>query len=113
GQSQSDRPDAATVEVKVPQGTGAAAINSSTVRDVRVALPEGMSLNPAAANGLEACTDAQFGKGTPTPVGSPPGSKMGPVTIEPPDPPAKSLVGSVYLGQPASTNPASGNEYRI
>jgi hypothetical protein len=113
GQSQSDRPDAATVEVKVPQSTGAAAINSSTVRDARVTLPEGMTLNPAVANGLEACTDAQFGKGTANPVTCPPGSMIGAVTIETPDLPAKSLVGSVYVGQPTSANPESGNEYRI
>jgi hypothetical protein len=113
GQSQSDRPDAATVEVKVPQSESAGALNSSTVKDVRITLPEGMTLNPAVANGLEACGDAQFGKGTAGPVACPAGSKIGTVTIETPDLPAKSLVGSVYVGQPTSANPESGNEYRI
>jgi hypothetical protein len=113
GQSQSDRPDAATVQVKVPQSESAGTINSSTVKDARVTLPEGMTLNPAIANGLEACSDAQFGKGTANPVTCPPGSKIGEVTIETPDLPAKSLTGSVYVGQPTSTNPESGNEYRI
>jgi hypothetical protein len=114
GQSQSDRPDAATVEVKVPQSESAGTLNSSTVKDARVTLPEGMTLNPAiAANGLEACSDAQFGKGTANPVTCPPGSKIGEVTIETPDLPAKSLTGSVYVGQPTSTNPESGSEYRI
>ncbi len=114
GQSQSDRPDAATVEVKVPQSESAGTINSSTVKDARVTLPEGMTLNPAvAANGLEACSDAQFGKGTANPVACPAGSKIGEVTIETPDLPAKSLTGPVYIGQPSSTNPESGSEYRI
>jgi hypothetical protein len=114
GQTQSDRPDAATVEVKVPQSQSAGTLNSSTVKDARVTLPEGMTLNPAvAANGLEACSDAQFGKGTANPVTCPAGSKIGDVTIETPDLPAKSLTGSVYVGQPTSTNPESGNEYRI
>jgi hypothetical protein len=112
-QSESDRPDASTVEVKVPQSSSAATINSSTVKDARVSLPEGMTLNPAVANGLEACTDAQFGKGSANPVSCPPGSKIGTVTIETPDLPAKSLVGSAYVGQPTSANPESGDEYRI
>jgi hypothetical protein len=114
GQTQSDRPDAATVQVKVPQSESAVTLNSSTVKDARVTLPEGMTLNPAVvANGLEACSDAQFGKGTANPVTCPPGSKVGEVTIETPDLPAKSLTGSIYVGQPTSTNPESGNEYRI
>jgi hypothetical protein len=114
GQTQSDRPDAATVEVKVPQSQSAGTLDSSTVKDARVTLPEGMTLNPAvAANGLEACSDAQFGKGTANPVTCPAGSKIGDVTIETPDLPAKSLTGSVYVGQPTGTNPESGSEYRI
>ncbi|HEY5286419.1 MAG TPA: hypothetical protein VIJ50_04875 [Solirubrobacteraceae bacterium] len=114
GQTQSDHPDAATVELKVPQSESAGTLNSSTVKDARITLPEGMTLNPAvAASGLEACSDAQFGKGSANPVTCPPGSKIGEVTIETPDLPAKSLIGSVYLGQPASSNPESGNEYRI
>lgn len=113
GQSQSDHPDAATVEVKVPQSTSAVTLDSSTVKDARVTLPEGMTLNPAVATGLEACSDAQFGEGTANPIACPSGSKIGEVTIETPDLPAKSLTGSVYVGQPTSTDPESGNEYRI
>ena len=33
-----------------------------------VSLPVGMGLNPSAANGLQTCTDAQFGKGTANPA---------------------------------------------
>jgi hypothetical protein len=72
-----------------------------------------MTLNPSVVNGLETCTDAQFGKGTAAPVTCPAGSQIGTVTIETPDLPAKSLVGNVYAGSPLSTNPESGQEYRI
>ncbi len=38
----------------------------------------------APANGLQTCTDAQFGKGTTNPVACPPQSKIGTATIESP-----------------------------
>ena len=110
--AQSDRPDGATVKVEVPHNP-ADAIDSSTLKDAHVSLPEGMTLNPSAASFIEACTDAQFGKGTVNPVSCPPGSQIGTDTIETPDLPAKSLTGSVYVGQPLSTDPQSGNEYRV
>jgi hypothetical protein len=110
--AQSDRPDGVSVKVEVPQDAQAP-IGSSMLKDARVALPEGMTLNPAAASGLEACTDAQFGKGTTGPVSCPAGSRIGTDTIETPDLPVGSLTGRVFVGQPMSIDPQSGNEYRI
>jgi hypothetical protein len=111
--AQSDLPDGVTVKVEVPQSASPEGIDSSMLEDAEVTLPEGMTLDPAAANGLEACTNAQFGKGTTGKVECPAGSQIGTVTIETPDLPPKSLVGAVYVGQPASTDPQSGEEYRI
>jgi hypothetical protein len=111
--TQSDAPDGATVKVEVPQNTEAESIDSSMLRDAYVSLPEGMTLNPAAASGLEACTNAQFGKGATNAVSCPAGSQIGTTTIETPDLPPGSLTGKVYVGQPESTNPESGSEYRI
>lgn len=111
--SQSDQPDGATVEVKVPQHLKGEEIDSSTLKDAHVTLPAGMTLNPSAVNGLEACTDAQFAKGEEKPVECPAGSQIGTVTIETPNLPPGSLVGNVYAGQPLSANPESGKEYRI
>lgn len=111
--TQSDEPDGATVKVEVPQNTSPTAIDSSMLKDASVTLPEGMTLNPAAASGLEACTNAQFGKGTTNPVSCPAGSQVGTTTIETPDLPPGSLTGKVYVGAPESTNPESGSEYRI
>lgn len=118
--AQSDRPDAATVEVKLPQNADANGINSSTLADSHVTLPEGMTLNPSAANGLQVCNDAQFGKGTANPVQCPAGSQIGTVTVETPNLPPGSLTGGVYVGQPLQSEPQdgpsapeSGREYRI
>lgn len=108
-----DVPDEATVVVEVPQNENKAAINSSALEDAEVTLPEGMTLNPAAANGLEACTNEQFGRGTGNPVDCPAGSKVGTVAIETPTLPVRALRGSVYVGAPLSNVPSSGNEYRI
>lgn len=113
GDSQSDRPDGALVKVTVPQSAAATEINSSDLRNAVVTLPEGMTLNPPAANGLTSCSDAQIGIKTANPVTCPPASKIGTVKIETPDLPAGSLAGNVYLGQPLSSEPASGEEYRI
>lgn len=97
--SASDQPDGATAEVKAPQHAGEAEINTSDIRDVHVTLPEGMTLNPAAAHGLAACAAAQIGIGTTNPVTCPPASKVGTVTIETDLPPG-SLAGNVYLASP-------------
>jgi hypothetical protein len=97
--STSDQPDGATTIVKVPQHAGAGEINTSDIDDVRLELPEGMTLNPSAAHGLEACTTAEIGIGTRDPVTCPAASKVGVVTIQT-DLPPNSLTGSVYLGDP-------------
>ena len=113
GETKSDAPDAVIVKVEVPQNTNPEEPDSSMLKDAYVSLPEGMTLNPAVANGLEACSNAQFGKGTTAEVKCPAGSQIGTTTIETPDLPPGSLSGNVYVGLPESTNPESGSEYRI
>lgn len=110
--TQPDAPAGTTITVEVPQSKGNEAINSSALKEAKVTLPEGMTLNPAAASGLEACTDAQFARG----VGSskcPAGSEIGTVAIETPTLPAHSLQGKVYVGAPLNNSPKSGTDYRM
>jgi hypothetical protein len=105
--AQSDAPDGSATVVQVPQNVHENEINTSDIRDAVVKLPEGLTLNPAAAHGLEACTAGQIGIGTTKAVACPPGSKVGTVTIETDLPPG-SLTGNAYLGSPAGgpiTNP--------
>ncbi len=84
------------------QGRSTAALKTATVT-----LPEGMSLNPAAANGLSACTEEQMGyepeegkiRFRTTPQSCPASAKVGTVTARTPlleD----ALPGSVYVAKP-------------
>jgi hypothetical protein len=98
--STSDQPDGTTTVVKVPQKAGSTEINTADINDAQVTLPEGLTLNPSAAHGLEACTKGQIAIGSTSPVTCPAASKIGTVTIET-DLPPKTLTGNVYLASPA------------
>lgn len=90
-------------------------IDNSQVKKATFILPAGMTLNPSAAHGLEACKPSQAHEEPGTErfteafgVACPAGSKIGTVTLDVPTLPNGSLVGSAYLGGPESgpiTNP--------
>jgi hypothetical protein len=112
--SQSDEPDGANVDLHIPQTTTEPSkVNSPDVQTAAVTLPEGMTLNPSAANGLQACTNAEIGIGSDNPIGCPAASKIGTATIDAPGIPNGSLSGSVYVGSQQSQTPESGEEYRV
>ena len=122
-------PTGLTTTITLPQEETAEGLAESALSNTTVALPAGMTLNPGAANGLQACTALQIGlvsgpesaqtqnnDFTPTgPLyreheGEPPtlceqapGSKVGDVTIVSPDL-QKPLTGFVYLAA-EGTNP--------
>jgi hypothetical protein len=83
------------------------------VRRAEVSLAKGMGLNPSGANGLKACNDAQFKKGVRVESNEcPTESDIGTVEVESP-PLAEPLLGDVYVGEQKSSNPESGEEFRI
>jgi hypothetical protein len=108
--TQSDQPDGATTELVLPHDPNPANLDSAQLKSARVLLPEGMTLNPSAAHGLEACTPAQIGIHTRAPVACPAGSKVADATLNVPGLPPGSLQGSLYLGGPAS-GPITGPPY--
>jgi hypothetical protein len=127
GTNQTDSPTGSAVTATVPFEPDAD-IGQANVKRAEVSLPNGMGLNPSAAPGLQACTEAQFGKGIaigdlsrtvdpagvhPPPIACPAASKIGTVSIETPVLPANSLPGTVFLAEQLSRDPASGKEYRI
>ncbi|MEA2480084.1 MAG: hypothetical protein QOJ07_2006, partial [Thermoleophilaceae bacterium] len=102
--TQQDKPVGPAVNLHVPQPLNPDGLESAHVKDAVVTLPPGLTLNPAAATGLQGCTDAQLGIGTGKPVACPAASKVGTVSIATPVLSAP-LTGSVYLGQPLADNP--------
>jgi len=126
GTAKTDSPMGGAVTATVPFEP-AKEIGQANVKRAEVTLPLGMGLNPAAAPKLQACTDAQFGKGIaigdvsrfadpagvhPPPIACPPQSAIGSVAIQTPVLPPNSISGTVYLGTQLSRDPTSGKEYR-
>jgi hypothetical protein len=113
GTDKVDSPATPTIETTLPFIAGGETQSESHLRNASITLPEGMGLNPSAANGLQSCTNVEFGKGTRNPVACPAASRIGSVEVETPPLPAGALKGTAYLGQQLSRNPESGEEFRI
>jgi hypothetical protein len=79
----------------------------SQLRKVTVTLPPGVTINPDAADGQSACTDAQANFGSEGPAECPDNAKIGTVSIYSPALNG-ALVGSMYIGQPKP-----GEQYRL
>lgn len=79
-------------------------------------LPPGMGINPSAAaapNNLKTCENGQFVLHSSAPIACPPESRIGTAKITAAALPEGALEGNVYIGKQESTDPTSGNEYRI
>jgi hypothetical protein len=97
--SVSDSPSGLDVDLHIPQSLDPEALASSDLRDAVVTLPQGVAINPSAANGLEACTRAQIELDGPKPAECPDAAKIGKVEIDTPllDHP---VPGGVYVARP-------------
>jgi hypothetical protein len=117
GTQSIDSPAAATVTARMPfdpaKEGGAAKQSQSHVRRATVTLPQGMGLNPSGANGLVACSDAQFKKNVRVATNEcPAASAVGTVEVESP-PLSEPLEGRVYVGEQKSQEPQSGELFRV
>jgi hypothetical protein len=95
---QADSPTGLNVEITMPTdglesktGLSQAALDNAVIE-----FPKGMSLNPAAAHGLQACSPGEVGLGTNDDARCPLASQVGTIEIETPliD---ETLTGNVYL----------------
>ncbi len=100
-QSQATTPTGYAVDLRVPQTEGAEGLATADLKDAVVKMPAGVVLSPSAANGLVACSEAQVGLGTESPVECPNASKLGVVSLITPAL-SSELKGALYLGGPSS-----------
>jgi hypothetical protein len=96
--SEADSPSGVLVKLHVPQSESTEGLSVASLRNAVVNLPEGVTLNPSAANGLASCSESAFGLHNDNTVECPQASKVGSIEIETPLLFEK-LVGSAYLAE--------------
>jgi hypothetical protein len=101
-------PTGLTTDVHVPQAESlnANGLAEGDVKDITVALPEGLQLNPAAADGLGSCSQAQIGF-----TGENPETHMDEFTPGEPSCPDSAKVANVKITSPVLANPLKGAVY--
>jgi hypothetical protein len=105
--SEADTASGLDVSLKVPQNISPVTPSASEIRATTVTLPEGFSVNPSAADGKIACTDAQARFGTTEAAQCPENSKVGTLNLLSSALP-EAIPGAIYLGEPKP-----GNRYRL
>ncbi len=103
---ETDSPSGLNVELSNPQFLTHANAPSQ-IRSATVALPEGFTINPDAADGQGSCSDAAANFDSEGPQGCPDGAKIGTFSLHTVALDG-ALEGSVYIGQPQP-----GNQYRL
>ena len=93
---QANTPTGLDVSIQVPQNDNPNARATPPVKSTVVTFPEGMTLNPAFADGLDGCTLAQIGLGTNDPVACPDNSRIGEVFLTTPLLPERSRARCIW-----------------
>jgi NHL repeat len=96
--SVADAPSGLSANIEVPQNETPTGLATSSLENTSVELPAGVSVSPSAANGLEACSEAQIGLHSEAAAECPNGSKIGTVEITSPLI-SDHLTGGVYVAR--------------
>jgi hypothetical protein len=114
-----------TIGVHVPSQGGGEGLSPSAIKAIDVALPQGVAVNPALADGLQACSEGEvgllpglgeqgeflFSPGLPEPF-CPDAAKIGTARITSPLLPAgQRLEGGLYIATPAPGGEAGQNPF--
>ena len=104
--NESDAPSGLDLELQAKQFESDA-LSPSQIKEATVTLPEGLTINPDAADGQRACPDSLANFDSEAPANCPDNAKIGTMDLETPalDGPLK---GSIYFGEPQP-----GNQYRV
>lgn len=101
GVNHASSPTGLGIRLILPQDQDPDALATPPVKQVTVALPEGVAISSAAADSLESCSPDQIALGTNEPVACPATSGIGRVSIRTPLLP-EPLEGSIYLATQGS-----------
>lgn len=93
-----DSPSGLRANLAVPYNASPTGLAEAELKVAKVVLPQGVSLNPATANGLKACTPAQIGIHNAKKPHCPNASKVGTDQVTTPLLP-KPLKGGIYVAQ--------------
>ncbi len=116
--TQADEPTGLTVDLQVPQAPQLPPnLTTPELKNVTVTFPAGLSLSPSAADGLQACSEAQIALGSALPGSCPNASVLGSVKVTTPLLLAP-LEGQLFLGAPdcdpcSNADAADGNMFRL
>jgi len=103
--SQADSPTGLDLHLTVPQNENPNAPATPPLRELRLTLPPGVRISPAAADGLASCAPTEIDLGTNAPVTCPDASRIGEATLTTPLLP-EPLHGFLYLAAPRA-NPTN------
>jgi hypothetical protein len=109
GQPTTNETDSAAgmdINLSAKQFEGFAA-SPSQIKSAIVTFPEGLTINPDAADGQSSCSDAQANFGSEGPANCPDNAKIGTISVGSPTLDGR-LIGSLYFGEPKP-----GDQYRL
>jgi hypothetical protein len=115
--TQVDTPTGLAIDIKVPQTSSPRELATPELRNTTLTFPPGLVISPAAGDGLQGCTDAEFAVNTNSPSECPKASQVATIQITTPLL-ALPLPGQLYLGTPlcspcSSADTASGRVFRV
>src|SRR5260221_7273850 len=102
--TRSDTAPGADLKLRAPLTQNPDGASPSSIKRNRVTLPEGLSINPNAADGKVSCSDAQTSIGTLLPAACPEFSKVGTTEVNVAALPGP-IFGGLYLGEPKPGEP--------
>lgn len=100
-------PTGLDITLRLPGPAGSDGLEPSQMRDIRIVLPEGMAVNPGAADGLTTCSVDQVRFGTREPSACPDAAKIASTEFAIPALPRR-MKGAIYLREPQP-----GNLFRV
>ena len=94
-----DSPAGLSVDLGVPQTSDPGDLAAPELKDATVTLPQGLTVSPSSANGLQGCSDAQIDLASNDPGACPLASQIGTLSLTTPLL-GHPLPGQIFLGTP-------------